>query len=161
MPSVECPYEAMTLKVKEPPQKSNYQVESQNKMNTKIKTVLFAALGALTLGAFTPSTAKADGCSTSRGRISIDFGQRSSSHYSNRDYRSSRSSGYSNSGYNRGYRSHQPSYRDVCSLVDTCYFVQGCNRYAKYTYRHQRIDCHGHVVQCWTTYKTVCVGRVH
>jgi len=132
-------------------------------MKNRIKTIMIAAVSVLTLGAFTP-TAEAGGCSVGGSRISINFGNRG--HSSHNSHYNGRSSSYytngqsSHSGYHGGGYS-RPTYRDTCSLVDTCYFNRGCYRYAKYTYMHRRIDCHGHVVRCWKTYKTVCVGRLH
>ena len=128
-------------------------------MNRKIKTTLIAAASILTLAAFAPS-ATAGGCSSSRSGISINFGHGGGLFFSG--------GSHYDRGYNHGYDSHysrghynQPTYRDTCRVIDTCYFTRGCYRYAKYTYLHERIDCHGHVVKCWRSYKTVCLGRYH
>lgn len=132
-------------------------------MKTRIKTLMIAAASILTLGTFVP-VVEAGGCNTSPHRglsINIGQGRGNSSYYQRSGNSSYYSVGNQYTGHTGSHRNVAPSYRETCQHIDTCYFNQGCYRYAKYTYLHRRIDCHGHVVGSWNTCKTVCVGRLH
>ena len=129
-------------------------------MKTKSVSFLSVALAAATL-ALAPTVANAEprGCATNFGGRSFSGG------YSNGNIHFSWSGGGSNRGYSyagTGGRYFdepaRPSYTDHCKLIDTRYFTRGCDRYAKKTYLHERIDCHGRVVKCWKTYETVPIG---
>ncbi len=131
-------------------------------MKKPISSTFAVVLAAATL-VLLPAAANAEprGCATGSGGRSFSGG------FSNGNIGFSWNGGNYDRGYRSvGYERHRsepvrPSYTERCKLIDTCYFTRGCERYAKKTFLHERIDCHGHVVKCWKTYETVCVGRHH
>ncbi len=130
-------------------------------MKTRLKTTFGAALAATTL-ALAPAGAKGTasplpeanpdtygGCSIGGGFYGYHGGRYRGAYYGSRYH----GSGHYRSGYRGGY--HHGGYSTRCRIVDRCYFYRGCYRYCRITYLHERVDCHGRVVSCWRTYKTV------
>ena len=106
-------------------------------------------------GGFRVSIGGRYGHSGYRGSYSGHSGYRSGSHYS---YRGGSHSGYRSGGYYSGgghYNSGQACYTTRCREINRCYFQQGCYRYARITYLHERVDSCGRVVSCWQTCRTV------
>jgi len=59
--------------------------------------------------------------------------------------------------YDSSYRSDygHANYTTRCRIIDRHYYQSGCYRYCRITYLHERVDCHGHVISCWRSSRTV------
>jgi hypothetical protein len=129
-------------------------------MKTRLKTMFGAAIAAATI-AITPAGAKGitsplteSGADTYGGcSIGGSFGYRGGysrgGHFNSGRY----NSGHYSSRY-RGSYGHA-SYSNRCRIVDRHYYRSGCYNYCRITYLHERVDCHGHIVSCWRSCKTV------
>ncbi len=99
------------------------------------------------------------GCNIGGGSFRLSVGGRYGYRSGHSSYRSSRYSGShysSHSGYRSGghYNSGHACYTTRCREINRCYFYQGCHRYVRITYLHERIDGCGRVVSCWQTCRT-------
>jgi len=126
-------------------------------MKTRLKSILAVALAATSLSLLPAAADGPRGCATGSGGRSFSG--------SVGNVRYSVNGGNHNRGYNAArYERHEaprPVYTERCNLIDTDYFTRGCDRFARKTFLHERIDCRGNVVKCWKTCETVKVRGGH
>ena len=123
-------------------------------MKSKSATLLCSAIAALGIG-IAPASAAPD-LAPSNTEIATDTYGGCSSGYRYRGSYNHRGGSYYRGGSSH-YRGGHSSYRTTtrCRIIDRYYFMRGCYRYCRITYRHETVDCYGRVIRCWTSCKTV------